>query len=108
MPSEVSEKELTPEEMLRGRLRFNTRQYRIAVRWLRDARGYYRQYSSELTYDGKNWKDNAEGELAKDAQKAYTEAIASVLRWRRLITECNESLMDLAKEKIDAKKRTRR
>ena len=104
-PSERPQEKRTPEEEARGKLRYRVKQYRIAIRWLRDAKHYKNTYASELTFEGKPWKDSAEGELAQDALKAYKEAVASVLYWRRLINDCNNTLMDLAKEKASARKR---
>lgn len=84
------------ERLLREKLNKAVAQYRMAVRWLKDARIYYNAYSQELTFDGKVWKGNSEGELAKDSQKAYNEAISTVLYWRKKIDSINKSLVDLA------------
>jgi hypothetical protein len=91
MTQEPSQKEILQKE-----LRFCTNQYRIAVRWLRDAKVYKQAHVQDLTFEGKAWKGSQEGDLATDASKAYSEAVSGVLHWRRRINNCNEKLMDLA------------
>ena len=93
---ETLQETLTPVEVERKKLRFCLGQYRIAVRWLRDAKMYRQDHASDLTYGGKSWKPNEEGSLAEDAARAWKEAVAGVLTWRRRIDACNERLMDLA------------
>ena len=99
------EKELTPEQKLKRKLKYSINQYRIAVRWLRDARIYKQSFADKLAYNGQPWQAGPEAELADDAQKAYDEAVKGILYWRRQIDECNDKLMDLAGEKINARKR---
>ena len=107
-PGLPPKQELTPEQQFKKRLKHATNQYRIAVRWLRDARIYKQNFAQQLTFEGKAWKDTPESELAEDAQKAYTEAVNGVLYWRRQIDTLNKNLMDLAGEKANGKKRAGR
>ena len=92
-------KEFTPEQELKQKLRYSINQYRISVRWLRDAKTYKREFAEHLTFDGKVWQDTPEADLAEDAKKAYNEAIRSVLYWRGQIDLCNQQLINLVGKK---------
>ena len=96
---EVTENSITPEESYRIRLNYSIKQYRTAVRWLRDARVYKSSYRGDLTFEGKSWKDDIEGELAFDSNVAYREAASSVLYWRKRINHYNYRLMQLSSKK---------
>lgn len=102
MQTEQKERELTPKEKLKNSLNYSIRQYRIAVRWLRDARIYRGFYSGDLTFEGKSWKDTVEGELATDASRAYREATAGVLFWRKKINHYNNKLIELSSKEKDS------
>lgn len=92
------QKEDTEEQKERKKLWYYTSQYRIAIRWLRDAKLYKQNHASDLTYDGKPWKENKEAEIGADSVRAYSEAVASVLAWRSRINKCNDRLIDLVGE----------
>jgi hypothetical protein len=93
---------------LKGRLKHSTTQYRVAVRWLRDAKIYKQNFAQHMTSDGKTWKDGPESELAQDAHKAFIEAVNGVLYWRRQIDECNEKLIDMVGGKTNGPKSKRK
>jgi len=73
------------DEQESKQLKNSIAQYKSAVRWLRDARVYQSAYASDLTFEGKTWKNSEEGELAQDARKAYVEAVSNVLFWRKQV-----------------------
>ena len=75
-------KELTPRQILQGKINNAIARYRKAVRWLREARLYKNTFSENMTSDGRVWNSSKEGEIAEDANLAYDEAVADVLYWR--------------------------
>jgi len=83
------------------KLKYAIQQYRVSVRWLRDASIYKQKFSGDVAYNGEVWKEGIEAELAKDAQKAWNEAVSTVLYWRGQINKYNDSLMKMAEEKIN-------
>lgn len=87
------DKELTLEQQYGQKLNFSIRQYRSSVRWLREARIYASIFADE------NWKGPEEAEVAQDSRKAYKEAVASVLYWRKQVNKYNELLIKLANKK---------
>jgi len=96
MQQKEEKKELTPKQQTRRKLNYSINQYRVAVKWLRDARIYKNTFSGNLTIDGKQWKDSIEGELAGDAQFAYIEAASAVLYWRKQINKYTKEGMENA------------
>ena len=88
---------MSEKEELQEELQHCINQYRISVRWLRDVRFYRDTYVRETTYEGKSWKGDTD--LSDDATRAYEEATATLLHWRRRVDACNEKLMDLAKNR---------
>lgn len=66
--------------------------YRAAVKWLRDARTY------KMTFSAESWKES-ESEISKDSERAYKEAINSVLYWRKKKDGLQNKIMDLTRRK---------